>query len=336
MKGTRLKRLLIVILVAAAAWSGYWFVGSAGVRAGFEGWFADRRAEGWAADYSDLAVRGFPNRFDTTIDDIVLADPETGWAWEAPFFQLLALSYKPTSVIAVWPHEQSISTPFDKIAVTSQDLRASLTLDAAPRLPLDHATLVGSGLDFAGAERASVGTLRLATQRIEGTEAEYRYGVLAETVSLPAALVDRLSTGIALPGAVKKLELDMTVAYDRPWDMDALEVARPQPVQLDLDLAEAEWGELKLAATGEVEVDAAGLPIGTLSIKAERWRDMLRVAVSAGALPDGVARSAERALGFIANLSGNPNSLNVTLDLRDGGIYLGPVLLGPAPVMRLR
>jgi hypothetical protein len=67
------------------------------------GWLDARAAEGWIAEYESDAHRGFPNRFDTTITGLDLADPETGVAWSAPFFQILSLSYQPNHVIAVFP-----------------------------------------------------------------------------------------------------------------------------------------------------------------------------------------------------------------------------------------
>ena len=101
-----MRLLLAVIVIAALGWSAYWVIGQRGLEQGLADWFEARRAEGWVAETSDLRVRGFPNRFDTGFSDLLLADPETGLAWEAPYFQLSALSYRPNHVIAVWPEEQ--------------------------------------------------------------------------------------------------------------------------------------------------------------------------------------------------------------------------------------
>ena len=332
-----MKRLLIVILAAALLWCGYWFVGAQGARTAFAGWFDARRADGWQAEYSDLSVRGFPNRFDTTFTDLALADPDTGWMWEAPFFQLLALSYKPTSVIAVFPPESQLATPQGTLALATPDLRASLSLSPAPRLPLDRARLVGTDLRVAGAgETLDLTTLRLAAERLPAAEAGYHLGALVEGMDLPDALLARLGQRVALPEAMDSLRIDADVTFDRPWDLDAIERARPQPRRIALRLAEAAWGPLGLAATGELTVDPQGVPTGTLSLKAENWRDMLRLAVAAGALGEGMAATAERGLGLIANLSGRPDTLNVSLEFRDGGTFLGPVPLGPAPRLILR
>ena len=87
-----MKWLLGAILLAAAAWSGMWYFGAETRRDGLRDWFEARRDEGWQADYGDLALRGFPNRYDATITDIALADPERGLAFKAPFLQILTLA----------------------------------------------------------------------------------------------------------------------------------------------------------------------------------------------------------------------------------------------------
>ncbi|WP_239520660.1 DUF2125 domain-containing protein [Pseudooceanicola aestuarii] len=331
-----MKRLVYVILAAALLWSGYWVVGAIGAKRGLNAWFDARRAEGWVAEHSDFTLRGFPNRFDATWRDMTLADPDTGLAWELPIFQLLALSYRPTHVIAVWPREMQVATPQAKLPVTNDDLRASLRLEAGTELALIQSNLVASNLAVQTNDPARMDNLRLALARRGDTGSTYRLGVQADGVSPPAALVRRMAGGVALPDAVQEVKIDADVTFDKPWDISALEVARPQPQRIALSLARAEWGRLALQATGTLDIDARGLPSGDLDVQARNWQDMLRVAVSAGALSEGAARSAESALGLMARLKGNPNTLDVTLSFRDGMVTFGPIPLGPAPVLRLR
>ena len=48
------------------------------------------------------------------------------------------------------------------------------------------------------------------------------------------------------------------MTFDKPWDRSAIEIARPQPREVDLRLAEAAWGGLRLMAAGRFTVDAEG------------------------------------------------------------------------------
>ena len=137
-----MRAIIGICLAAAVLWCGYWFVGSSTLQGQISEWFEQRRSEDWQADYSDISVSGFPNRFDTTISDLVLADPETGVAWEAPFFQLLTLSYKPNEIIAVWPLTQVIATPRERFDILAAKMQGSLRLGAATSLPLEEAIFV--------------------------------------------------------------------------------------------------------------------------------------------------------------------------------------------------
>ena len=72
-------------------------------------------------------------------------------------------------------------------------------------------------------------------------------------------------------------------------------------------------------------MDAQGIPIGEIAVKAENWRDMIAMANAAGALPDQAVDPVTRALNFMAGLGGNPNALDLQLNFRDGFCRFGAV-----------
>jgi len=334
-----MRILLALILIAAAAWSAHRFVARSGVTHGFERWFEARRAEGWVAEADSTETRGFPNRFDTSFTDVRLADPGTGLAWEAPFFQILALSYRPNHVIAVWPETQLIATPLRKYEVESADMRASLVTGATTRLPLERAVLTAEKLaitprDAEQPTRAEA--LRMAAERVPTAPATYHLGLAAEGLSPAAGWRLKLDPAGKLPDRFEAFSADLTVEFDKPWDRSAIEEARPQPRAIDIRLAEARWGRLELQAAGEVVVDAAGLPEGEITVKARNWRDILKMAVAAGQLGEGFAETLEDGLSLISQMAGNPKTLDIPLRFGGGRVRLGPVPLGPAPVLRIR
>ena len=335
-----MRALLSIIILASLGWSSYWFVGARAAKSGFEAWFDTRRAEGWVADYADLALRGFPNRFDTTFSELALADPGTGLAWEAPFFQLLALSYKPNHMIAVWPQTQLIATPLEKYRITSDDMRASMVLKASTGLTLDRATLTARQLTIApDGDNAplQIKGLTLAAEHVPAdADAHYHLGLRADGLAPPNAWAARVDPNGTLPDTFTVLHADFTILFDKPWDRHAIEQARPQPKQIRLRLAEATWGQLSLQAAGELMVDAAGQPSGTVTIKARNWRKIVQLARSSGSLPAAIADPLEEGLTQLSRLAGNPKTLDVPLEFAKGRIWLGPVPIGPAPVLRLR
>jgi hypothetical protein len=336
-----MRKLLWVVLAAAALWAGYWVVGSQALQRGATAWLTARQADGWQADYRDLSVHGFPNRFDTTITDLALADPRTGVAWEAPLFQILALSYRPHHVIAVWPPEQTLATPYQRITMATDDMRASAVFVPGPSLALDHSTLVVDGARLtstlgweAGIERGRFSTRR--TSAAPPDAHSHDIAIAATGYTPPRVLQRLLDPAGLLPGRVEGLRADMTMTFDRPWDRFAIENQRPQPRSLDLKSLTADWGRLSLRAAGQLTIDADGIPEGRITLRAENWREMVGLAVNAGLLPQGLARTVERGLELLAGLGGNPDVIEAPLSFQGGFVSFGPVPLGPAPRLTLR
>jgi hypothetical protein len=333
-----MKKLLFAILVAGFSWAAYWWVGATGAKSAFEGWFAERQAEGWVAETSDITVRGFPNRFDTTFSDLSLADPDTGLAWDMPFFQLFALSYQPNHLIAVWPHDQMIATPDEKLVLKSTDMRASLVVQPGAALALERSHLIveNAAVTSSLGWQSQAQQFRLAMQRIEGSESSYRFAVETTGFAPPSLFRLRVDPGQLLPDSFSALKADMTVSFDRQWDRFAIETARPQPVEIDLTLAQARWGELELWAAGKVMVDALGSPRGEITIRATNWREIIRLARDSGDLPAPLLDTVEGALSMLSGLAGNPKTLDIPLRLKGGKVLLGPMPVADAPRLVLR
>jgi len=333
-----MRTLLAVILLAAGLWAGYWVIGSRATLSAFEGWLEARRAEGWVAETGELGVQGFPNRFDVVVRDLMLADPATGLAWEAPRFQIDALSYRPNHVIAVWPDTQRVATPQEKFRLESRDMRASLVIAPDTALAPKRMTLTADFLQITPEARpdetTALSTLSLAAERLEGTD--YRLGLRAEGLTLAAPARARLDPGGRLPDRISGFSADVTASFDKPWDRTAIERARPQPTGLRVRLAEGRWGELHLQAAGTLDVSPEGWPEGEITLKARNWREIVTLLRKAGALPDSLAGSVEQGLGMMARLKGNPETLDIPLGFGSGRMWLGPVPLGPAPRLRLR
>lgn len=333
-----MRALLAVIVIAAGLWAGYWVIGSRATLSAFETWFEARRAEGWVAEASTLDVQGFPSRFDVVFLDLILADPATGLAWEAPRFQINALSYRPNHVIAVWPDTQRIATPQEKFRADSRDMRASLVIAPDTALAPSRMTLTADFLEITPEGRAgettALSTLSLAAERLDGTD--YRFGLRAEGLTLAAPARARLDPEGRLPDRISGASADITATFDKLWDRTAIERARPQPTHIRLRLAEGRWGDLHLQAAGEVDVTPAGWPEGEITLKARNWREIVTLLRTAGILPESLASSVENGLGLLARLAGNPDTLDIPLGFGGGRMWLGPVPLGPAPRLRLR
>jgi hypothetical protein len=331
-------RLIVVILVASLGWMAWWVFGSTALDRTLTSWVEERRAEGWAADVAEIDVAGFPNRFDTTLSDVRLADPETGVAWSAPFLQLLALAYKPHQVIAVLPNEHRLSTPLQTLTFTHEQARGSIFLEPSPSLRLDRSTIIVDALDIGSSLgwTVSLDQGRFATEQIPARANAHRIGAELSGFHPPKVTRQLLDPAGLLPDAFERLHFDADIGFTAPWDREAVESARPQITDIDLADLSVEWGSITLRAAGSVTVDARGTPTGKISIKAVDWRRLLDLAVASGLVTQSFAPKLEGALELLALLKGPSDTIDADLVFRSGAVFLGPIPLGRAPKIIIR
>ncbi|MEM1234117.1 MAG: DUF2125 domain-containing protein [Pseudomonadota bacterium] len=332
-----MRAMLWVIGIVTALWSGYWLVVSSSIENATESWFAERRAEGWQADYASLNTRGFPYRFDTLLTDVALADPGTGVVWSAPEFEIVALAYRPNHIIALFPPEQTLSSPFETLTITNDDMRASARLGGT-QLELLESTAEMANVTVTSTNGWEVALDRgLLATRAMGP-ADDTYDLFFEASNLRPS--DALRLGIdpqgRLPDTFQTLKLDARASFDAPWDRFAIERARPQPTRIELNGFDAEWGQLELRAVGAFDVDPDGTPKGEITVKATNWREIISIGEALGTIPPSMVPTITRGLEILASLSGPANTIDVTLNFQNGFLSVGPLPLGPMPKIRLR
>ncbi len=301
-------------------------------------WFALQEARGWQADYADLGLGGFPARHVTTIDAPALADPATGTAWQAQRLEIDSRAIWPGHVTLRFADAPQRLSYFDQtLMLMTQDMAADLRLHPGLALELEHLSLTSGpwSMEEEGEPLARADTLVLSKAQQQTPEV-YDITLRAQAFAPGERLRRVAEMTQTLPETFDTLELEATITWDKPWDRGAIETARPQPRHVKLRLADAKWGALRLLAAGEFTVDQAGIPDGTITIKAENWREMLAIAREAGVLPEQAYGPAERTLRMLEGLGGNPNALDLRLNLRGGAVALGPIPLGPAPRLVLR
>ncbi len=325
-----MKRLLIAILVAFLGYSAWWFVAAQQLRTSVEDWFADRRDAGWDASYSDLSIKGFPNRTDLTLTDPQLVSPDGQVAWSAPFFQMLSLSYKRGHVIAAWPDQQSLMLPLGDYAVTSQGLRASLITDGELIL---RSNVESPVLNITGPDGAvAIAGLNVALQKTELEQSGYRLAKSIESL----AISDPAIAGQGVPDALASLRADMRVTLDAPLTTDTLPSDIPNPTALALRTAEVSYGTFTFKADGEANIDTQGRATGNLTVEAENWRDALQAAEASGVIPPELAQGAVDLLMLLSSFGGQADKLDITLRFLDGNVMLGPIPVAELPRLTWR
>ena len=331
-------RLIKVIIGLGLVWSLWWWGAGFALRQGITNWSDTQEDRGWQAEMHDMTTTGYPLRHVTTLNSPALADPATGTAWQADWLRL--------DSPAAWPGRQNLHfapTPqrlsyFDQtVVVEAQDMVARLHLQPGLALTLERMDLTSADWQITANDGPVMSAASLVLAMVQTKQPEaYQFDINAVGFSPGARLRNLVGSGRSLPASFETLALDMQVTFDRVWDRKALEQRRPQPVAIDLKLAEVRWGALRLMATGKLTVDSQGIPSGAITVKADNWREMLAMAQAAGAIPAQAIEPAERALKLLASLGGNRNALDVQFNLADGFIALGPFPLGPAPRLVLR
>lgn len=324
-----MKKLTIAVIVAALAWAGFWFWSASAQKSAIARWFEDRRNAGWAADYSDVSVRGFPNRLDTTLGNPRLGDPENGLLWDSGFLQILRLSYDPSHLILVWDNAQAFATPTSETTVTTTDMRASVELATARDWQAERIIVVAEGLSVNSTEDWSLtsNVSQLSFEAMPDDTSSYRVALDARGLSgvLPG-WVDGSGTA-----RIDRATVDAEISLSAPLDRRAVENGRPQPQQIRLALAEATWDGITLAAAGTLDVTETGTPLGKITLQIRNWREAIAKERQGDRLSARALNQIEFTLGVIAGLSGNPETLDLPFDFQNGQIWLGPLNLGPAP-----
>lgn len=337
MQTGRAMRLVIwAIAGLAALWSGYWYLAAEAKRGGLELWFEQRRAAGWAAEHETLRVGGYPYRFDTLLQGLLLADPRRGIAWRAPQLQILALAYEPNHVLVFWPARQTLATPQETVEIDAQEMQASTVFRPGTSLEVARATMTLASVTLqsdagwqAGLEKGLA-----ALRAVEGRANAHDLAIEVQDLLLPAPLRARLDRSSLLPERVGTLNLRLTAGFDAPLDRHVIEERRPGITDLRLDDLNAQWGRLELRATGRVVADAQGYPEGEIFVRAQNWQAMLAMATETGVIGENMAAVLESGLRMLARLSGNPDTIDAPLTFAGGRVALGPIGLGEAPRLR--
>ena len=327
-----MRELIAFVLVLAGLWSGYWFVGSTAKHQVITAWLDARRADGWTAEFSDFQVVGFPNRFDSRFTDLHLFDPRSGIEWMAPEFDILALSYQPNHIIAVWPPAQNLGFPLETVSITNSRMVASVVFEPDTKLAIDRTSLEIRNLELQGGSgwQTSIGSLILSTRQHPNVAFAHDVVFDAKSLHPTVNLLQTLDPAGTLPMTIEALFLDVQLDFDAPWDRIAVEEGAPLVIKITVNRMTAAWGKLGLDGKGVLNVSADGRISGTLDVALKNWPAVIDLFASSGAISAYMAATIKSGLGLFASGS-EEDPLATTLTLEDGFMKLGPITIGPAP-----
>ena len=329
-----MRGLLVLVIALATLWGGYWVVGSMGAQRAADSWFAAQGEAGIEATYSALDVQGFPNRFDLTVTDLHLADPVSGFGWDAPFAQVFSMTWKPWHLIAALPNSQTITTPDGVISLKTASLKGSLVMVPGKALALD--AVVVEGVDIAAVSTVGwvlkAARVQIATRQDASVANGHEVNVTATGFVPDPGLMAAMAGKSDLPAMVEVAQVDVVAGFSAPIDRFAAET-QPALSALKIKQGLVRWGAMELTLTGGLVADAEGFAEGRVDVKLTNWRKVLAPAVAMGLITAEVAPTVENMMALMAQQSGDAAVLELPLVMKAGRMSLGPLPLGPAPRM---
>ena len=334
-----MRKLITLTVVLAILWGGYWFVGSTALENGLKNYLTTEHSQNdpLQITYSNLSVRGFPNRFDTKVSDITLTNAADGISWSAPFFQIYALSYKPYHIIAALPHSQTLRLPNEELQITSDEIKGSVVFDASSfldkALEIDRTSFVMRNVAVSSSVgwQTAIKEGSIATRKTALEPLHYDLAFSAKQITLPDHLRVAIDPAHQQSEVFDSLSLDSTLAFTNPWNLLADQRYQPNLSEIAVNDLTIIWDDVQFQASGTLHIDRNGYPDGKLALKATNWQKMYQLADDANAVDPDFAQTIENGLKVLAGMSDNEDVIEAPLNFTDGQMFLGPWPIGPAP-----
>ncbi|MDE2646836.1 MAG: DUF2125 domain-containing protein [Paracoccaceae bacterium] len=322
-----MRILLWTISFVILSWSAYWVIGAKSIKSELSESIQKFNSGDWSIEYSDAIVRGFPYRFDVTINNLTVKNKKNYLTWTLPYFQILSLSYSPKNLILVWPKEQELKTKTKTINLTSNKMLASIertnirSYDISKFILEVEGAIVKSSQDLVIQSKSLI----LAIDKLKVETAAYKFGLSSTELSIQPS--DHRFYGLV--GLFNTNSLNLNINADVYLDT-LLRVTKkqdyPKITKLNLKEISINSKDFILTAMGNLETDIQGSPEGDIQLKISDWKQLL-----SNIKKTGINKKIIESLRIFSILSGNQNNLTLDLTLKERKLLLGPLLLGSIP-----
>lgn len=323
----RLALLALLLALAAAIYSGWWFWLASEVRANVDGWVAAMQLNGGNATYETLSVGGFPGRIGIDLTVIDVAGPEGSWRVQVPALRAQLTPWAIGSLHGTFDGPLLVSLLKGAMAGRYMISAGSNEFSADS----DGGGRIGARLSGVRAVREESGDV-LAAETLSLTLARGTapvYGQIsfdAGNADLPAIMnstfgdrVARLRVVADLTGAVPPAGIAPQAL--RRWSVDGGAV--------DIRTLDVAHGVLGLTGEGTLALDGDLQPIGAFTAKIAGFSEAIDALVNAGAARREDGALAKIVLGVLAKspAGGGPKQVSLPLTLQDRQLSVGPIKL---------
>ncbi|WP_439153829.1 DUF2125 domain-containing protein [Yoonia sp.] len=323
-----MRKLTFLVIILAGIYASYWFVGARAIESNAVKALADLRQAGWDVAYRDLETVGFPSRFDTTVTDLEVVSGDGQIAWRGPFLQVFALSYQPNMFIAAFPQTFEMDLQGQRFGVENDRLRLSGAVTASTDLALSDITVEAAQVAITSPVAGVIRFDRALTALRQSQEGADIYDIYLEVNQLTLADIAG-----QLPDTITRLAIDGAVSFDRPLDRHAFSGSGAEPALRAVDLRNLTMDvpDMSLTATGQIDIDALGVPDGRITFRTAQWRRLIDYLVVADVIDPDMRRTVTNVAQAMA-AGGDVLTLPVTF--QNGFMSVGPIPVGPAPRLR--
>ncbi|QNT69064.1 DUF2125 domain-containing protein [Defluviicoccus vanus] len=278
--------ILALLLIAAAAYTGYWMVAAAQLETSLAGWIDERQGEGYRVDHGAITNSGFPRWVRLNIAGAEIAAP-MGWGWKTPGLSIEADPLAPRELRFNLFGQQDVRLPpgWGADHLTAQAERLSAELDPT------YGTPVGSLI-------ADKLTLRFDSAAAEGDAAHVRS---LELIAAPVA-TNPPSAPLAAAASSRLYSVslaDLVLPVESQWPLGNRIAQLAFTAQMKGDLDGGQWpaalvrwrddggtieinnltlayASLVASGDGTIALDRAGDPIAAFSLRVNGLPEILR------------------------------------------------------------
>lgn len=329
-----MRKIIGAFVLLALLWSGWWWVASTTMVRVIDAQMDQMRSTGWQISTDPLERSGYPFELHTQINNISLTDPE-GVTLVVPDARLVAKAYWPGHLTLHLPNAPMVMSQDAQPVLFAQVTDAVVTLKLAVSPSLGLRQLSGiSGPWQVNAPNANILSAADATldlSLLSSGPSSYAFALEAQELSPGDVVRAALQADGDVPLTFDAYRANGHVTLERPLDRHVMNDSFPPPTALNIERAELNWGALGLDTSADLNIDAQGIPDGTLTARVSNWRTALDYAVRAGVLGTDQRNQAQLMLNIFANMSGDPEDIDVTLTAQDGQLRLNSINLGAAP-----
>lgn len=328
------------VIVAGAAYTGFWFSAAAQLRDAAFAWIEARRAEGYEIALGRFDVEGFPFLLRATLTEPSVKAPPgpAAWEWRGPTARVEARPWLPSRVTAHLPGRHWLSLGEGKQRSYAGEAEAfDLRFEKAAATALFHGERLrladGDGLPLIAIEAADGAVRRLEAPTADHQWPTFETKLTAEKIAL-SGMPD-----LPLGQAVEQVGLEAAVLGSIPSagsSAEALALWRDEGGTVEVRRLDVRYGPLSLRANGTAALDAGLQPIAAFTARLQGFFETVDALRARGAIRDGDAVTAKIVLGALAQKGAGESkaTLSAPVTVQGRMLFVGPVALFLLPEIR--